>query len=156
MNNRVTDNRTFTINEPQVVADIIDGEVLAINMASGAYFNFQGWSAFVWSHLVSGASVADITETLSVHAGDIEAGTVEAFADELVGHGLVAAADPKAHPPAATPPAATPPAATTPPPPVPFTGLAVEAHTDMADLILLDPVHDVDPNHGWPQPPPPA
>jgi len=31
----------------------------------------------------------------------------------------------------------------------------VEAHTDMADLILLDPVHDVDAEHGWPAPPQP-
>jgi hypothetical protein len=29
----------------------------------------------------------------------------------------------------------------------------VESFTDMADLILLDPVHDVDPDKGWPLPP---
>lgn len=168
------DNRTFRLNEPQVVADAIDGEVLAINMATGAYFNLQGWSAFTWAHLTAGATVAATANTLAGLIGDLDTTVVASFADELVDHGLVVptghadtgspthtsggqtsdelASDELASDGLASDGLTTP---VMPPPSIPFDGLGVQAHTDMADLILLDPVHDVDPNHGWPQPPTP-
>lgn len=140
------DTQTFRLNEPQVVADTVDDEVLAINMSTGAYFNLKGWSAYAWTLITSGTGVTDIHQHLISIVDGIDAATLRSFVDELIRHGLVAPADnPSAH--GNPSPLPTPPA-------VPFDGLAVEAHTDMADLILLDPVHDVDAEHGWPTPPP--
>jgi hypothetical protein len=40
-----------------------------------------------------------------------------------------------------------------PPAGVSFRAPRLEKHTDMQDLILLDPVHEVDPQRGWPHVP---
>jgi hypothetical protein len=138
------DNRTFRLNEPRVVADVIDGEVLAIDMATGAYVNLRDWSAFVWSHLVSGATVDQVQLALSEHVEVAEDTVVAVFADRLNTDGLLVPVD-------ATGPAATPASQVAiVVPTTPWAGLEVESFTDMADLILVDPVHDVDPDTGWP------
>jgi len=154
------DNSAFRLNEPQVVADTIDDEVLAINMATGAYFNLKGWSAYVWTLLTTGNSIATTRQHLAELIDGIDEATLASFANELAGHGLLAPVGDRDTSPNAT--ATAGPAGTTgttgtalTPPTGPFQGLAVEAHTDMADLILLDPVHDVDAEHGWPAPPQP-
>jgi hypothetical protein len=116
-------------------------------MASGAYFNLRGWSAFAWAQLANGASVDDTQRLIADHAAATDPATtpdasaVGLFADELVDHGLLVPGDP------------THEHTDVPVPTTSWTGLTVEAFTDMADLILLDPVHDVDANKGWPQPP---
>jgi hypothetical protein len=141
------DNRTFRLNEPRVVADTIDGEVLAIDMATGAYVSLRDWSTFVWSHLLGGATVDGAQQALSQHVGDAPDDAVAVFADRLHTEGLIVPSDPvasgdaQAHVVAIDVPTA------------PWSGLAVESFTDMADLILLDPVHDVDADKGWPAPP---
>jgi hypothetical protein len=141
------DNRTFRLNEPRVVADTIDGEVLAIDMASGAYVNLRDWSTFVWSHLLNGATVDEAQQALSEHVGDAPDDAVAVFADRLHTEGLVVPGDPVASGgPQGDGVAIDVPTA-------PWAGLMVESFTDMADLILLDPVHDVDANKGWPAPP---
>jgi len=44
-------------------------------------------------------------------------------------------------------------------PPLPagtvFAPPVLEVYTDMQDLLLLDPIHDVDETVGWPSPKPP-
>ena len=141
------DDRTFRLNEPRVVADVIDGEVLAIDMATGAYVNLRDWSAFVWAHLVSGVTVDHAQQALDQHIDAADDTVVAAFADRLHTDGLLVLGDPTA---SATTPASQTPIAV---PTKPWAGLEVESFTDMADLILLDPVHDVDPDKGWPLPP---
>jgi hypothetical protein len=37
-----------------------------------------------------------------------------------------------------------------------FTQPVLEVYTDMQDLLLLDPIHEVDEEAGWPSPKPPG
>lgn len=142
-------DQRFRLNEPRVVADIIDGEVLAIDMATGAYVNLRDWSSFVWAHLMSGATVGEVQRLLSQSVEVSDGTAVAVFADRLQADGLVVPGDPTQ---AGDP---TEGAVGIAVPAVPWSGLVVESFTDMADLILLDPVHDVDPDKGWPLPPTP-
>jgi hypothetical protein len=32
-----------------------------------------------------------------------------------------------------------------------YQGFSFERHDDMDDLLTLDPIHDVDPQEGWPK-----
>jgi hypothetical protein len=141
------DNRTFRLNEPRVVADTIDGEVLAIDMATGAYVNLRDWSTFVWSHLLNGATVDGAQQALSAQVSEAPDDAVAVFADRLHTEGLVVPSDSVASGDAQGDVVAID------VPTAPWSGLVVESFTDMADLILLDPVHDVDANKGWPAPP---
>jgi len=50
------------------------------------------------------------------------------------------------------PPRAAAPTADRPP----FVKPILQKYTDMADLLLLDPIHEVDAGQGWPHPAPPG
>ncbi len=129
----------FQINAPAVVAEEVDGEVIAINLSTGAYYSMQGWSAWVWSGLAGGAPVSALAP--AIPSPDALAPFVEA----LVNDRLLVPVD------AGSVPADETNGEVATPPTEPFTGLLLERHTDMADLILLDPVHDIDPDEGWPR-----
>lgn len=120
------------LDSPTVISDEVGGEVLAINIGTGAYFVIPPSSAGVWSALSSGVPA----ERLLGGPDDPRAGALLEFVTTLVEKGLLREAATAAQPAGEV--------AWT------VTDLAVEEHTDMADLIGLDPIHDVDENVGWP------
>lgn len=120
----------YRIRAPQVVHESVAGEVVAIDFATGSYFSLRGPAEAVWAAL-SGAEPRAV-DTLVEAAGDAaDPGQVATFLDQLVDLGLLERTGAPAgngH----------------------GTGeLVVEHFTDMEDLILLDPVHDVS-DAGWP------
>lgn len=120
------------LDSPTVISDEVGGEVLAINIATGAYFVIPPPSAEVWSAVSSGVPA----EALLNGPDDPRAGALSEFVAALVEKGLLRLATSPAQPTVD----------------VTWTAgdLVVEEHTDMADLIGLDPIHDVDENVGWP------
>ena len=133
------------INVPRVVHETIEGEVIVIDLATGTYFSLRGGAADVWVLIVAGQSVAEIVSSLAgTYSGDSESirVTLETFLQELKSEQLVEDAREED----------------------PLPGLVkelsgsgefapyLEKHTDMAELILLDPVHEVD-SMGWPNRP---
>ncbi len=133
------------INVPRVVHETIDGEVIVIDLATGTYFSLQGGAADVWTLITAGQTPDEMVPSLAVSynedSGFIGA-TIDSFLNELKSEELVVEAGDEAPPPGA---AAT----------VSGNGTFapyLEKHTDMAELILLDPVHEVD-SMGWPHRP---
>ena len=136
-------NLSATILEvaaPQCVAEDFDGEIVVLNTDSGVYFSLRGSGASLWADLASGHSV----EALVGLAGDpATAASIKSFADRLMGEGLMRTAA------APTSPRANPSLdVTTLSPQNPPT---LEAFHDMKSLLLLDPVHEVDSDVGWPK-----
>ena len=137
--------RKLSINRPRVVHETIDGEVIVIDLATGTYFSLQGGAADVWALIGAGLSSDEMATTLAAaYAASSEAinGTLDSFIAELEAESLVVA-DPDG---GASPQAA---------PAINADGdflPCLEKHTDMAELILLDPVHEVD-AMGWPHRP---
>lgn len=129
------DGQRYRVNGPQVVAEMVDGEVVAINMASGIYFNLRGAAAHVWSLLADGHSVDEI----QAHLIAVDPGSLPTFVGALLGDDLLTVHD-----------EATP-GAMPAPPTLDWSDLTIHRYADMADLILLDPVHDIDPDDGWPR-----
>lgn len=120
----------YRIRTPQVVHETVAGEVVAIDFATGAYFSLRGAAEAVWSAL-SGDEPRSVA-TVAGAAGDAaDPDQVAAFLDRLVELGLLERTGPAAGVGGDT------------------GGLVVEHYTDMEDLILLDPVHDVS-DAGWP------
>jgi hypothetical protein len=135
------------VNAPQVIHESIDGEVIIINLASGNYYSTKGSGAEAWGVVQQspGLTSHDLVTALAVHFGvpasDMET-AVAAFVGELRAEGLVVdAAD---APVVAVAPVAAEGVTQTFAPPL------LEKYTDMQDLVLLDPVHEVD-ETGWPQ-----
>jgi Coenzyme PQQ synthesis protein D (PqqD) len=137
------------VNTPHVIHETIDGEVIVINLASGNYYSVKGAGADVWDVLQSspGADVNAIAEAVARRydrPSEAVESAIEAFVATLKDEELVAAADGVALssiPTSNGPPAGA--AANGFEPPL------LEKYTDMQDLVLLDPVHEVDAT-GWP------
>lgn len=137
--------QTYRVMKPEVVADVIDGEAVIMNLKTGRYFNSEGTGSECWEALSSGMSVAQIVDQLAAkYAADrttIVSG-VEKFVEDLVAHELIAPGD--TSPPAVVAQASSSPLAA-------FHAPALNVYSDMQDLLLLDPIHDVD-AAGWPMP----
>jgi Coenzyme PQQ synthesis protein D (PqqD) len=131
------------INSPSVISESIDGEVVAINLLTGTYYSLQGTAARVWDATAAGLTVdevvADLTTAYDTDGADIAASVTELL-DRLVAETLLV--------PGEAPPDPQPLAAAGAP--QPWHSPQLEVFTDMQDLILLDPVHEVEPEQGWP------
>jgi len=128
--------------------ETIEGEVILIALDTGTYYSLRESGADVWEGIGRGASQAEIVALLSRrYAGsEDEIGVaVTALLAQLEEEGLVEEArdgDATGWLEGAGTEARGP-----------FVAPVFEKHTDMQDLILLDPVHEVDPR-GWPHPAP--
>ncbi len=139
----------FAINTPPVVQETIDQEVIIANLDSGSYYSLDGVAARIWNLLERGASVAAIQQDL---AATYEIGTtnVEAVVTQLLGEfqqeNLIVPSDKAVTPVGAIAPM---PAGAPNGQRLPFTPPVLNKYTDMQDLLMLDPVHEVD-ETGWP------
>jgi hypothetical protein len=135
----------YRVNSPQVINETIDGEAIMINLATGSYYSLDRVGGDVWSLLEAALPVDDIVAELSrryeATEDDIRRG-VDDLLERLWGEELVLPCD-DAEPVRAVSPQSTPAERS------PFRAPKLEKFTDMQDLILLDPVHEVD-SRGWP------
>lgn len=136
----------FELSRPEVVGSVVDGEVVAINLDTGSYYNISGAGTDVWAVIEQTASIQEVTGRLAHHFGlpvDEITDAVTPFVQELLSEGLIRPADPGAtgaeHSTDEIPSDGG--AAFSPP--------VLEKFTDMEDLLLVDPVHDVT-DRGWP------
>jgi Coenzyme PQQ synthesis protein D (PqqD) len=135
----------YRVNSPQVINETIDGEAIMINLATGSYYSLDRVGGDVWSLLEASLPVDDIVAEIGRRyegpADEIQRG-IDELLQRLSGEALIMPlAD--GEPGGALPPG--PPPATRPP----FRAPRLEKFTDMQDLILLDPVHEVE-SRGWP------
>lgn len=130
---------------PQIIHELIDGEVVLINLDSGAYYSVDGAGATVWSGIAADLSEeALITYVDARYHGDSAtiAQDVRRFLNELLAEGLIAhtATSGSAAPIAPTESVETVQRYAPP---------TLSKYTDMEELITLDPIHEVD-ERGWP------
>jgi hypothetical protein len=132
-------------NEPRIVAEVIDGEVVAINLERGCYYSMQGSAAVMWDCLAAGRSV---DETVTELAARFDASQSELMAETsrlrrgLIDEDLLRPRASNAELPVLEQPTGID--------LLPFEQPELEKFTDMEDLLLLDPIHDVD-TQGWPK-----
>ena len=130
----------FEVAEPQCVAEEFDGEIVAINLDTGLYFSMKDTGALLWRELVAGHSVESLLEL----AGDAEmAEAVKRFTGELLSGGLMRQTLSPQTGCESTKPGLLALATMAPP--------YLESFGDMQSLLLLDPVHEVEQEVGWPK-----
>lgn len=133
---------TFRIRTPQIAHETVENEAVVVNLESGIYYSLRNVAATIWQLIEAGASVERIRELLcSAYPSElmnIERST-EVFVTLLVDEGLIALQARKFNSEASVG--------------WPSEGYrvpVVEKFDDMAQLLLLDPIHDVD-ETGWPE-----
>jgi outer membrane protein assembly factor BamB len=133
----------FRLNTPPVVAETLDGETTIVDLKHGTYYALNPSGSFIWEHLVAGAEPQEIAAALADHyelEPDEAGGAVDALVAELGERELVVPdADGAAHAKLDGNGA----------PHGPYAPPELSAFTDMQELLLLDPVHEVD-EAGWP------
>jgi len=148
----VGSDERFKINIPTISHETIDNETLIIDLDSGSYYSLLGAGADIWSLVDRGASVGTIVELIHKRyggdLGEIDS-AVTGFLADLRREKLIVGVSADEAQPGADPDLKLDTGTGA-------AGRAFEApvltrHTDIQDLLLLCPVHDLD-ESAWPAP----
>ncbi len=131
-------DRIYRVNSPDVVAEVIDGEAVIVNLSNGMYYSLDGAGALIWAlladHVAAEQVVATIQRQYVGDADEIER-SIGQLLDELQREQLLVPATGEATDGADILPMDHASA------PEPFTPLVLNKYADMEDLLLVDPVH---------------
>jgi hypothetical protein len=131
-------------NTPGITSELFDDEVVIVNFESGRYHSLQGSGRLIWQWLEAPVALDQILARAAADfAGDrdeIDRGIRE-FLATLQAEGLIV--------PAASDAAARTAAGDAASASIPFTPPLLNTFSDMQELLLLDPINDVD-EAGWP------
>lgn len=137
---------TYRVNSPNVISETVGGETIIVNLASGHYFSLQGSAVEVWQGIERGEAaetiVLELEQRYEAGEGEIDAAVRKLLDDFVAAELLVAEGNGTGSAAAAMPAQETGDR-------VPFVAPSFSTFTDMQDIILLDPVHEVD-TRGWP------
>ena len=139
----------YQVNSSNIIHETIDNEVVIVDLEKGYYFSLRSSAAEIWTCILAGLSVDLIVNNLSRHYGiensQLE-GSVNEFINELSKENIISPAfsgidseDVKNLEPHNPENAKF----------EEYSNPVLEKFTDMAELLLLDPIHEVD-ETGWP------
>ena len=140
--------KAFRIIAQYVVSEVIDGEAVIMDLRTGNYFSATGAGAPIWDDLEACRSYRQILQSLTAqYPIDLRTLTdaLDRFLADLVANNLVeeiAIEEPADDNPGRNDRDTVSTVSVFEPP-------VLTMHTDMQDLLLLDPIHDVD-SAGWP------
>lgn len=140
----------FRVNRPKIINQTIEGEAVIINLETGIYYSLLDTGAYIWDLVEGARSLDEIVSALEQrYTGTRELFTeaVTGFLGELQAEGLIGldagdAESLEGAPASLNAPGHAARAA--------FTAPTLAKYEDMRDLMLLDPVHEVDEQAGWP------
>jgi hypothetical protein len=138
---RQADATGYAVASADIVSEEFEGEFVVLDLSCGKYYSMDAAASALWRAIVAGASMRDLGHALEGATG-VNAQSIHEYAEKLVEYGCLTRSD--------VPGTAQVDAATiemlrasgSPP--------TVEMFEDLADLILADPIHDVEETVGWP------
>lgn len=140
--------QTFRINTPTVVAEAFDDEIVILHLESGTYYSLEKSGAIIWTLLQEGVNLAEISARIAT-TDAISEQSVQHFRERLLQEKLIISDH-------ATAPSSAKQGIKTDAYSLAqeqqFTSPHLHKYTDMQDLLLLDPIHDVT-KTGWPHVP---
>jgi hypothetical protein len=141
----------YRLNSPTVILETFEDEVVIVNLESGTYYSLGTTGAAICGAVERGTTSSEIEADLAAHfEGDRDAMAQAAsiFLCELEREGIVLVTIEAGESVAATPTSLA--ASPTPSAMRPFETPTLQKYTDMQELLLLDPIHEVD-DAGWPK-----
>ena len=141
----VFSEQSYRVNEPDVIHQLFDREVVVVDLRNGSYYSLSESGGAAWLAFgTSGALVDDVAQlltTLYTIPPDVAARDLQSFIAELTARDLIVTCPPGTLS-AATATVAMATAVYSPP--------ELRSYNDLQELFLLDPVHEVDAAAGWP------
>ena len=137
----------YKIRSPVVIHETIGDESVIVNLETGMYYSTSASGARIWQALEYGPAasgeIVDILRTSYLVADDSIEDRVESFLNELESEGLIVPSSAGESSDVSYQPAEGRLSNT-------FETPTLDRFGDMQELILLDPVHEIDPEQGWP------
>jgi hypothetical protein len=137
---------TVKIDSDRFIHDTIDGETVIIDTIAGRLTLLVGIGPIIWTRLFAGAQPSAILGEIDDLYGPTAKQEGGVFIDELSSAGLLVESGADDDP--ATPTTSSTAAVQTWPKTYVQPGL--EHYDDIADIMTMDPIHEVDTSLGWP------
>lgn len=129
----------YGIKESKVSHELIDGEVIIIHFESGNYYSLRESAARIWEGLAGGGRLEDIYARFA-GLEQPQQDEIRGFLDQLVRENLIEEVEETGLVSVAS--GAVPAGE--------FSRPVFEKYQDMQELLLADPIHQVD-EAGWPK-----
>src|SRR5271168_2015309 len=133
-------NRRYRIDTACVASEIIDGEAIMMHQVSGDYFSADGLGCLILRWIDEGRSRQQMLDLLARRSSQPSAAmsrALDSFIADLLTHALIREAEDGGDPDPGTP--SEPPTNGG----AEFAAPVLHVYTDMRDLLLLDPIHEV-------------
>ena len=138
----------YRINSPHVVAETLDGEATIVDLESGTYYALNESGSLIWDELTRGTEPATVAQSFASTyrlEPDEASRIVDELTSQLTDQNLIVLAGEDST------------NGSSPSVPAPTSGNGggtylppkLSTYTDMQELLLLDPIHEVD-ESGWP------
>jgi hypothetical protein len=135
----------FECNAPDVVLENFGDEAVILNLQTGSYYSLDGVGMFYWEHLSRGVPSRQIASHITGRYADPVAvtGDLDQLLAQFQAEGLIRSSKVVRAMAEITCTAELP---------AEYARPVLSKFDDVADMLLLDPVHDVS-EVGWPHPP---
>lgn len=125
----------YKLASDDIVFEEFEGELVVLNLASGRYFGFNNSAATVWGAIMAGVHPVKMSST------HLDEKIISEFVKRLISFELIET-DQETNSDLDDATLSELKKITSAP--------TVEVYEDLADLIIADPIHDVDNEEGWP------
>lgn len=138
----------FHIKRPDVVHETIDGETVIVNLENGVYYSMRNSGVDVWNLIETGANFDEFMKMMLDRYEGSPDEIKKALTDLLVvlqKEGLLQVSSTKRS-------VSRSPQSIVKGEKIKFIPPVLEKYSDLQELLLLDPIHEVD-EEGWPNKP---
>jgi hypothetical protein len=139
----------ITIDSARCAHETVDGETMVIDTTTGHLLLLGGIGVHLWEHLRRTTTRDHLVSMVTGRYGALAGAEASAFVDELAASGLVIAGPP-GDGVASVDAAPDADGSTGPEWPAEFESPVLERFEDIADIMAMDPIHEVDTSLGWP------
>lgn len=129
----------FDVDGKRFVSDPLDGETIVMDTVSGRLFLLEQGAAVLWESITKGAGRDALIAAVQSRGGTAQ--DAVDFLDRLLALGL--ASESTVDDGTALPD-------TTGQWPAELGAFLLTQYDDMTSIITMDPIHDIDPQRGWP------
>ena len=132
--------KKYQPNSPHIAYQTLDGEVVIVNLANGKYYSLRGSAAFLWGLLEQGCCEDSIRQRFRGSAEEVVQ-VLQRFFTELEEEEILLSIE--------SADGISLPSSDQTGPQIVLERPVLEKFTDMQELLLLDPIHEVT-DAGWP------
>ena len=137
---------SYRVGSPNIVSETFDDEVVIVNLDDGNYYSLNNVGVEIWGIIKDGAQADEIASHIARRYNEnndnIEKRVYD-FVEKLLQENLISSCDKNESKTITTP------RVDTQPDKLEFKAPVLQKYTDMQELLLLDPIHEVD-DSGWP------